>query len=271
MQNKKSGSDKDELYGDDFYKSQMDGSYLGATRYVQHLLKIYRPRSVADVGCGRGTWLKAFRESGVEKVFGFDGIWNSQEKMIDGAIRFFPADLNKPISTQEEKFDLAISLEVAEHLKEESAGTFVRTVTGLSDVVMFSAAYTRQGGTDHINEQPHTYWARMFIEQGYMPYDVFRPVFWGDPAIEFWYQQNTFLYVKNQSDINRLLKDAGYQPMANIKFMDCVHPALYGRWAQNSFGYLLGQLLLKVIPNAMLPLARKVKKLISKLIALIDT
>ena len=183
-----------KLYGESYFNSQMGGSYRSAVLYAQHLLKIFKPQSVADLGCGRGTWLKAFGENGVEKLVGLDGDWNSQEKMVDQTVTFSPVDLNKPFPKPTERFDLAISVEVAEHLKEESSKTFVDNITALSDVVMFGAAYTKQGGTDHINEQPHTYWAKMFIEIGYTPYDVFRSTFWGNQDIEFWYQQNTFLF-----------------------------------------------------------------------------
>lgn len=218
------------LYGNEFYNAQMDGSYRSSSIYIPHLLNIFKPRSVADIGCGRGTWLKSFRDNGVDILVGFDGPWNNQDNMIDQAIKFFQIDLNKPIINNFDKFDLAISLEVAEHLKESTAKDFISCITDLSDAVMFGAAYTKQGGTDHINEQPHTYWAAMFIELGYMPYDVFRPVFWGNDKVEFWYQQNTFLYVKNSSTINQALQNAGYHPINNIEFMNCIHPKLYDYW-----------------------------------------
>lgn len=264
MANEAKGSRDTELYGEKFYQAHMGGSYRSATRYVKHLLKIFKPHSVADIGCGRGEWLKAFRENGVEKVVGFDGTWNSQEKMLDQKIRFFPVDLNNPIIHQQEKFDLAISLEVAEHLKEASAKNFVNTLTALSDAVMFSAAYTKQGGTNHINEQPHTYWAKMFIEHGYVPYDLFRPAFWGNPDIEFWYQQNTFLYVKTNSELNQTLKNAGINPISNIGFMDCIHPILYNSKGSRFSGSGIKQVLLKITPKALHPLARKIKKTITR-------
>ena len=200
-----------DFYGEGFYKSQMDGSYKSASKYVGFLWKVFQPRSVVDVGCGRGTWLKAFKDKGVENAVGFDGNWNRQDNMIDQSIKFVGVDLNKPIAKQDEKYDLAISLEVAEHLEESSANIFVDTLTKLADVVIFSAAYTKQGGTHHINEKPHTYWAKIFREYDYIPYDLFRPVFWGDADIEFWYQQNTFLYVKSSSELNRKLTSAGHQ------------------------------------------------------------
>jgi len=85
-----------KLYDEDFYKSHIDSSYLSATFYARHLFEVFQPKSIADLGCGRGSWLKAFGEQGAKKLTGFDGPWNSQAKMIDQSIDFFPMDLNKP-------------------------------------------------------------------------------------------------------------------------------------------------------------------------------
>lgn len=254
-----------KYYDDNFYKSQMDGSYRSASRYVEYLSQIFKPSSVADIGCGRGTWLKAFKENGVEKVVGFDGSWNSQENMIDKSIIFYCTDLNIPISKQEERYDLALSLEVAEHIEESSAKTFVKSLVDLADVVMFSAAYIGQGGTNHINEQTHTYWAKLFQEHDYIPYDLFRPVFWGNDDIEICYQQNTFLYVKIDSKLSIELTKIGIHPIKNVAFMDCVHPYLYNRSLAFSNNLLSESLFIflirRAVPQSMLPFARKVKSL----------
>jgi hypothetical protein len=215
-------------YNNEFYANQVPGSIKSAVRYRDILLNLFRPRSIVDVGCGRGTWLKAFKDAGVNRLVGYDGPWNNQESMIDDAIRFFCTDLSEPsnISTSE-RFDLAISLEVAEHVKPESALNFISLLTRLSDVVLFSAAYIKQGGTNHINEQKHTYWARFFASFGYIPYDLFRPVVWGDDEIEFWYQQNTFLYLRRNTPLVNELAKSGHNPIVNLSFMNCVHPILY--------------------------------------------
>jgi len=92
-----------------------------------------------------------------------------------------------------------MSLEVAEHLEPATAPQFVNSLATASDVVLFSAAYTQQGGTNHINEQPHSYWAGLFAGHAFAPFDLFRPVFWGNDEICFWYRQNVFLYVKRES------------------------------------------------------------------------
>lgn len=231
----------DTRYDDAFYKSQMDGSLRSAVRYVDFLSTLYRPSSVVDVGCGRGTWLKAFKDSGAQRVVGYDGAWNDKANMVDPSIDFHSVDLNKPIAVAE-RFDLAMSLEVAEHLAESSASGLIGSLASLSDVVMFGAAYTEQGGTNHINEQPPTYWAKMFAVHDYVPFDLFRPIFWGDREVEYWYQQNTFLYVKRSTVVVGLLANLGHQPLKNIEFMDCVHPSLYNSKIQQPSKALIKQL-----------------------------
>jgi hypothetical protein len=217
-----------DSYNSEFYANQVPGSIRSAARYRDILLKLFQPRSIVDVGCGRGTWLKAFKDAGVNRLVGYDGPWNNQESMIDDAIHFFCADLSEPSNIHaSERFDLAISLEVAEHIKPDSAPSCISLLTKLSDVVLFSAAYIKQGGTNHINEQRHTYWARIFTSFDYAPYDLFRPVVWGDDEIEFWYRQNTFLYVHKNTPLVDELAKSGHNPIVNLSFMDCVHPILY--------------------------------------------
>ena len=220
-------------YGDEFYKKQMEGSYNSAHKIVTHLTNHFQPTSVVDVGCGRGTWLKALKESGAKRLLGIDGPWNTQADMLDQDIVYQQEDLNNPDGIQiSEKFDLAMSLEVAEHLKPEVSVDFIKTIASLSDATLFSAAYAKQGGKDHINERQHSFWAEEFARYGFQPYDLFRPVFWGDEDVRFWYQQNCFLYVKEGSELAIKLGDAGHYPLKNLAFMNCVHPRLYARYTK---------------------------------------
>ncbi len=242
-----------KFYGEDFYKEQMEASLRSALKYAALLSALYKPDTVVDLGCGRGTWLKAFKEMGAKTLVGYDGTWNTQENMIDQSITFYGVDLNKPIHMHDaERFDLAMSVEVAEHLAPSSAQDFVRSLTNFSNVVIFGAAYAKQGGTNHINEQPHTYWARLFSSFGYAPYDFFRPIVWGDEEIPFWYQQNTFLYVLKNTKLTELLANAGHLPINNLSFMNCVHPILF----ENETGTeaSIKRLLRKVVPKNVRPL-----------------
>ena len=53
-------------------------SYKSAKKYAELLFKLFSPTSVVDIGCGRGAWLKAFKEHGVKKCLGIDGDWNKR-------------------------------------------------------------------------------------------------------------------------------------------------------------------------------------------------
>jgi hypothetical protein len=94
-------------------------------------------------------------------------------------------------------------------------------------VVLFSAAYTKQGGTNHINEQPHTYWAQLFAAHDFVPFDLFRPLFWGNEEVCFWYRQNAFLYVRKNSAAWQHITRQGFKELTNTSFMNCIHPDLY--------------------------------------------
>lgn len=217
----------DSMYGHDFYKSQIFGSLQSAQIYLYHLFSIWGvPGSVVDIGCGRGAWLATCRDFGVKRLVGVDGSWNSQEAMIDPNINFYPANLEKRLPLTGH-FDLAVSLEVAEHLQPESSHAFVESLTDLSDVVLFGAAFTGQPGVNHINTRPHSFWADLFFDRGYALFDLFRPTFWNDERVEPCYRQNTFLYVKPGHKLYNTLVNKGVACSQKAPFIDCVHPAIY--------------------------------------------
>lgn len=143
-------------YDDDFYQKQIEGSLRSARIVLGMLWERIQPASVLDVGCGRGAWLKACREFGASTIEGFDGDWNRGDLMIDEAITFRNCNLNKPIELAR-SYDLAIGLDVAEHLEPESAHSFIASLTAASDLVLFSAAYSNQrgGNAAHQRTTPH--------------------------------------------------------------------------------------------------------------------
>lgn len=182
-------------YDRNFYQRQQDGSLRSARRVLPHVLQLVQPRSIVDVGCGVGTWLKAANELGIEDVAGIDGTYVDRAMLqIDGA-RFTPADLSRPFALPR-TFELAMSLEVAEHLPETSASGFVRSLGNLAPVVLFSAAIPKQIGESHINCQWQQWWVERFAEVGYVAVDCLRRRVWDDPEVEWWYAQNMLLFVR---------------------------------------------------------------------------
>jgi hypothetical protein len=97
----------------------------------------------------------------------------------------------------EREFDLVLSLEVAEHLPEESAAGFSQSLARLGPIVLFSAAAPQQGGTGHLNEQWPSYWVRHFAQNGFTVVDCLRDRIWRDERIEWRYRQNLLLFVRN--------------------------------------------------------------------------
>lgn len=188
-----------ELYDSDFYADQREGSAASAAKIVPDLLSTLRPKSVVDVGCGVGTWLAAYASHGVPRYLGMDGPWARSGLLIPEA-SFVECNLPRAPSL-DERFDLAQSLEVAEHIPSADAPAFVALLTRLSDVVVFSAAIPRQGGTHHINEQWPSYWQSLFATHGYRMYDAFRSRYWDQADVEWWYSQNMFLYVKEGTPV----------------------------------------------------------------------
>lgn len=212
------------IYDQKFYDNQIDGSRLSASIIIPKLLNVLgRVESVVDVGCGAGTWLSQFQRLGIQNVFGVDGGSPLDSQLLVSADLIKRQDLEKPI-TLERRFDLAMSLEVAEHLSSDRAKSFVEDLCRLSDVVLFGAAIPGQGGENHINECWQTFWADLFAINGYDCFDVVRSANWHEPQVEWWYSQNTLLYVKRGTDLHRKIAEAA--GMA-VPILDVVHPKCF--------------------------------------------
>jgi hypothetical protein len=182
-------------YSQSFYDAQSNISFASACQVVPHVLEMTTTRSVVDYGCGVGTWLQAFENHGVSDLVGFEGEWVQKvpRRVKDGVIQVM--DLNQARPT-ERIYDLAISLEVAEHLNPEGSANFVAALCASAPVILFSAAIPQQGGTNHINCQWQDFWAELFQQNGYDAYDVIRPKIVHNKDVASYYRQNIIMYAK---------------------------------------------------------------------------
>jgi SAM-dependent methyltransferase len=212
-------------YDASFFQGIADTSLTSAREVVPILMELVQPSRVVDVGCGTGEWLTTFVEAGVKKIAGVDGDYVDRTQLRIPSSRFFAQDLSTGVRMDEE-FDLAISLEVGEHLPEEASRRFVEGLTKLAPVVAFSAAVPGQGGVAHINEQWPLYWEERFAECGFNAVDILRPRLWENRKIVWYYRQNMILYVKHDL-LRNYLTITGEHARTGGRIMSMVHPEMY--------------------------------------------
>lgn len=212
-------------YDRKFYRYSHDRGRRAADVVLPILFEGTPVRSVVDVGCGVGAWLEAARKLGAEEILGFDGPWLDEEDRLLDDQSFVQWNLEETIRAPS-KFDLAISLEVAEHLSSERANGFVEDLCSMSDLVLFSAATPGQGGRHHINEQWQSYWARRFQGQGYRAYDFVRNRIWSREEIAVWYKQNIVVYCRAGSEADAAIRSFA-DAVVDLRCLDMVHPELF--------------------------------------------
>lgn len=211
------------MYDEFYYKKHEQGSYQSAFQILNYIKSFYDFHSAIDFGCGMGTWCKALNNLGIKKFLGIDKHPYTHAYMLIPTENYMQFNLQNPLSLNP-KFDIAISVEVAEHIEPEYSDIFVKNLCFCSDIILFSAAILHQGGTGHINEQLCTYWEHIFNRHGYKAVDCLRPFFWNNEQIEIWYRNNCILYVEEHS-YEKFLEQAPH----NLYPLDIVHPQMLNR------------------------------------------
>jgi hypothetical protein len=221
-------------------------TWRSAEAVVPIVMRLLTPVSVIDVGCGRGVWLAAFQNAGVDKTFGVDGPWVKPESLHIPRECFAVADLTSEW-TAPGAYDLAVCLEVAEHLPNRCGAALVAKLAGLAPAVLFSAAIPGQGGTGHVNEQWPDYWKDHFRRHEFFRLDPVRRMIWQNDRVAWFYQQNIFLYVRK--DVIRAVSELGRElELADQCSMTLVHSKILGKMTslRGAFG-LIPRLILAAI------------------------
>lgn len=190
----------DGIYNEDYYQHTVEGPAAQSAPVIcRSIVNGFRPGSLVDVGCGTGALMEAVRQAGI-RVKGFEyseaALAFCRKRNLD-VTKF---DLEKDVLTAGERFDVAVSMEVAEHLPASVADKYVDLLTRLSDTVVFTAAPPGQGGQDHVNEQPPEYWIEKFAGRG-LGFDNEVTKSWRDDwqssgRVAEWYYKNLLVFRK---------------------------------------------------------------------------
>ena len=157
----------DWIYDAEFFEKSVEGpARRSAGRIAATIVDDLKPTTVIDVGCGTGALLEALRDRGC-RVGGLEYAGAALARCRARGLDVEKFDLENDEYLVDRKFEVAISMEVAEHLPQKAADRYVDLLTRLSSVIVFTAAAPGQGGTDHVNEQPPPYWTAKFRERGF--------------------------------------------------------------------------------------------------------
>jgi cyclopropane fatty-acyl-phospholipid synthase-like methyltransferase len=184
----------DEVYDDAFYAELGPSAKTSAEVMARSLIAEFRPKTLVEFGCGAGALLAEFKTGGVD-VLGLEysdaGLRLCKERQLN--VRKF--DLTR--DSIADRFEIAASIEVAEHLPAAFADRLVQVVSGAAPLVVFTAATPGQGGNEHVNEQPHEYWIEKFRNRD-MEFDeaVSERIRadWKTKDVIWWFHQNLMIF-----------------------------------------------------------------------------
>jgi hypothetical protein len=190
--------------------------------------------SCVEVGCGQAHWSNAALKLGCTRVRAIDGPWNDPDALIIDRSLYESQPIDSAFAI-DGQFDLALCLEVAEHVDSKYCMDLVKQLTQASKMILFGAAIPHQGGFGHINEQWQSWWAEKFLNASFVAFDIVRPAVWKDDRVHYWYKQNAILYVHKDIAGELDIHQAGFsQNWSNGELVaDLVHPEKYLSFAEH--------------------------------------
>lgn len=186
-------------YNENYFQSQIFN--FDYEPIAQAIIEEYNPKSILEFGCGKGDLTKCLANHGIE-IIAVDGYAKPDFSKFPN-IKFSFLNLNNELevttflSNLNSRFDIAISLEVAEHLNPEISSSLIKWMTSVTDKIIFSAAVIGQGGDGHINCKPREFWHNEFQKNGFMISDKIREKVRNHEGVGPWYRHNIIDYYRS--------------------------------------------------------------------------
>jgi SAM-dependent methyltransferase len=227
-----------DFYDPHYHDEKKVPALRAAERILPIVFSLVDVESMVDVGCGPGSWLVAAQRLGVPRLTGVEGEW--ARAWFDDAFQVargyelvfanLEDELRLPAS-----YDLAVCIEVVEHLSPARGESFVADLCRCAPHVLLGAAIPGQQGPNHLNTRWTSYWAACFDAHGFLPLDVVREQVWNDPALLLPVRQNPVLFVREDC-YERAAQRALALPPTAENALDRVHPDLYAEYVRASRG-----------------------------------
>jgi SAM-dependent methyltransferase len=190
--------DRDDIYSPKYYQTLVEPyACKSVPQMAKSIVETFHPASVIDIGCGSGALLVALRKLGVHRLLGLDaaeaGLDIAQARGLD--TRKFDIVTDKLLYSA--CYDVAVSMETAEHLPASAADHYVELLCSLAPVIIFTAAHPGQGGIGHLNEQPPEYWKGYFKAHDFQPLEelvsAWQPA-WRAAGVADFYTNNLMIF-----------------------------------------------------------------------------
>ncbi len=187
----------ENFYDDSFYDMTIRTEASNAHVVAKSIMDAFHPKSLIDLGCGCGIYLKAFHDLGMTDLIGYDGSAHAVTKSLAPKGLVVHQDLTT--FEPDRRYDMCLCIEVAEHIRPQFSDDLVRLAVKCSDTVIFTAAPPGQGGTNHINLQPKENWTKRFNDNGFT-HEAELSKTWSDyfkkENVVWWIWKNISIYRK---------------------------------------------------------------------------
>lgn len=128
---------------------------------------VFKPATIVDVGCATGDFVKGFQDRGL-MALGIEGSKNCAPFLEAPQSTVLIMDLRRQFTKLDlGPFDVALCLEVAEHIEEEFVEEFLDNLCALSKTIVMSYAPPGAGGHHHVNCQHAPYWLMKMAQRGF--------------------------------------------------------------------------------------------------------
>lgn len=177
-----------------FWLSHEEGHFFDAALAAE-LELLLRGRSVCDLGCGPGRYVRHLRSAGIA-CDGYDG--NPNTPKLTGGI-CASLDLAAPIEIAQ--YDAVVSLEVGEHIPRSKEAIFFDNLTRCArDMIVLSWAVPHQEGDGHINCRSNSHVIRQMWRRDFQ-FDAEKSAMLRTHSSLMWFKRTLMVFSRRSANL----------------------------------------------------------------------